>query len=108
MQLAKSLLLCCTMSLLVVATMNAQDGVASSGTAVVPRLVNYSGSAINEQSRPVTGIVGITFSIYNAREGGAPLWIETQNVQPDAKGNYTGPARRDHVGGVAPRRIHLG
>jgi hypothetical protein len=89
MQLVKRLLLCSTLTLLVVATMNAQDGAASSATVVVPRLVNFSGSAFNDQGKPVTGIVGLTFSIYNAQEGGAPLWLETQNVQADGKGNYT-------------------
>ncbi|HTZ96168.1 MAG TPA: hypothetical protein VMB18_07210 [Terriglobales bacterium] len=56
---------------------------------VVPQLVNFSGKTTDVQGRPVTGIIGITFSIYDAQEGGAPLWMETQNVQPDAKGNYT-------------------
>ena len=88
MQFVKRLLLCCTLSLLV-ATMNAQNSVTSPAATVVPRLVNYSGSAINEQGKTVTGIVGITFAIYNAQEGGAPLWLETQNVTTDARGNYT-------------------
>jgi hypothetical protein len=69
--------------------MNAQNGVTSPAATVVPRLVNFSGSAINDQGKPVTGIVGITFSIYNAQQGGAPLWLETQNVTADARGNYT-------------------
>jgi hypothetical protein len=68
-------------------TLAAQPEAQSS--AVVPRLVNFSGKASNDQGKPVTGIVGITFAIYNAQEGGAPLWIETQNVQADAKSNYT-------------------
>ena len=58
-------------------------------SAVVPRLVNYSGKATDVQGKPVSGIAGITFSIYKAQEGGAPLWMETQNVTADSKGNYT-------------------
>ncbi len=38
--------------------------------------------------KPVSGIAGVTFSIYKDQYEGAPLWIETQNVQANAKGNY--------------------
>jgi len=89
MQSIRDLLLCCTLGLLLSVAMNAQNTVPSSATAVVPQLVNFSGSAVNDLGKPVTGIVGITFSIYNAQEGGAPLWMETQNVTVDARGNYT-------------------
>jgi hypothetical protein len=88
MQFAKNLLLCCTLIFLASVAVNAQNGGPSS-TAVVPQLVKFSGSATNDQGKLVTGIVGITFSIYNAQEGGAPLWMETQNVQADGRGNYT-------------------
>ena len=67
---------------------NAQNNIASPASTVVPRLVNFSGKAI-EEGKPVTGMLGITFSIYNTQENGAPLWMETQNVQADPKGNYT-------------------
>jgi hypothetical protein len=56
---------------------------------VVPRLVNYSGKALDAQGRPLSGIAGVTFSIYKDQYDGAPLWLETQNVQADSKGNYT-------------------
>lgn len=56
--------------------------------AVVPRLVSFSGkAAMNGTS--VSGAVAVTFSIYSEQDGGAPLWIETQNVMADAKGNFT-------------------
>jgi trimeric autotransporter adhesin len=86
MSLVKKLLLG-SIVLLVSVAVNAQNN-AASATAMVPRLVNFSGKA-TDQGKPVAGMVGITFSIYSAQENGAPLWIETQNVQPDAKGNYT-------------------
>jgi trimeric autotransporter adhesin len=86
---AKSLLLVSTLILLVSAAMNAQQAVTASTTALVPQLVNFSGKAINEQGKPVVGIVGITCSIYKEQYEGAPLWMETQNVTADAKGNYT-------------------
>jgi hypothetical protein len=33
--------------------------------------------------------VGVTFAIYRQQDGGAPLWLETQNVTPDSTGHYT-------------------
>jgi trimeric autotransporter adhesin len=83
------LLLCCTQNLLLAAAMNAQQTVNSSTSAVVPQLVNFSGKATDAQGKPITGIAGITFSIYKDQYEGAPLWMETQNVNADAKGNYT-------------------
>jgi len=58
-------------------------------SVVVPRLVNYSGRATDAKGNIISGIAGITFSIYSEQEGGAPLWMETQNVTADSKGNYT-------------------
>jgi hypothetical protein len=56
---------------------------------VVPPLVKFSGKAVDEQGKPASGIVGLTFAIYNAQQDGSPLWMETQNVTPDVKGNYS-------------------
>ena len=61
----------------------------SSSVAAVPRLVNFSGKAIDAQGRVIAGVAGITFAIYSEESGGSPLWIETQSVKTDAKGNYT-------------------
>src|SRR5271169_3690068 len=62
---------------------------AAQASAVVPRLVNYSGKALDSEGRVISGTSGATFAIYSEQSGGAPLWIETQNVSADAKGNYT-------------------
>jgi hypothetical protein len=61
---------------------------SENSTAVVPRFVNFSGGAIDGAGKPVSGIAGVTFSIYKDQYEGAPLWMETQNVQANAKGNY--------------------
>lgn len=58
-------------------------------SATVPRLVNFSGKATDLQGKAISGIAGATFAIYKEESGGAPLWLETQNVAPDSKGNYT-------------------
>lgn len=34
-------------------------------------------------------MVGITFTLYSEQTGGAPLWLETQNVSADNNGHYT-------------------
>ena len=60
----------------------------SSSTAVVPRLVSYSGKVGGAQGTPASGVAGVTFAIYREQTGGAPLWLETQSVKIDAKGSY--------------------
>lgn len=58
-------------------------------TAAVPRLVQFNGVAKDSSGKPMTGILGITFLLYSDEQGGSPLWMETQNVQADAKGSYS-------------------
>ena len=55
----------------------------------VPRLVTYSGRAIDEHGKTISDVAGVTFAIYKDQEGGSPLWMETQNVSPDAQGHFT-------------------
>jgi hypothetical protein len=73
-------------ALLSASLLNAQQLASSSA---VPRLVNFSGKAADAQGKTITGIAGVTFAIYKDQSEGAALWLETQNVQADAKGNYT-------------------
>lgn len=56
---------------------------------LVPRVSKFSGTVKDEKGQPKIGVVGITFALYKDQEGGAPLWIETQNVPVDSKGGYT-------------------
>src|ERR1700680_1582233 len=67
----------------------AQTSIQSSQSQVVPRLVNFSGKATDARGKAISGIAGATFAIYKEASGGSPLWLETQSVQADAKGNYT-------------------
>ena len=76
-------------ALLTVSLMNAQQPASSLSSSAVPRLVNFSGKAADVQGKIITGIAGGTFAIYKDQSEGAALWLETQNVQADAKGNYT-------------------
>ena len=76
--------------LLLSALLSAQQAaVSTSSVAAVPRLVNFSGRAIDAEGKVIGGVAGITFSIYSEESGGAPLWLETQSVKTDARGNYT-------------------
>jgi hypothetical protein len=70
---------------------NAQEASQTSPLAspVVPRLVNFSGRATDTQGKTISGIAGATFAIYKEESGGSALWLETQNIQADAKGSYT-------------------
>jgi hypothetical protein len=61
----------------------------SSASAVVPTLVNFSGTLTNVEGQPLTGIVGVTFLLYKDQQGGSPLWLETQNVTLNKIGHYT-------------------
>jgi hypothetical protein len=70
-------------------SMNAQQTSSLSGSATVPRLVNFSSKATDIQGKLISGIAGATFAIYKEETGGSPLWLETQNIQADAKGNYS-------------------
>ena len=86
----------------VVYTTLAQTAAPNSNLAStqVPRLIKFSGTAQDETHKPVSGTVGITFSLYKDQQGGSPLWVETQNVQADAAGHYTallGSASADGV-----------
>ena len=75
--------------LLAVSPFGLTQNTASSTAASVPRLIKFSGVVKDEAGAPKTGIAGIAFALYKDQEGGAPLWLETQNVQADANGRYT-------------------
>ncbi len=64
-------------------------GSSAVSAQVPPPLLSFSGVLTNRNGKPLTAITGATFSLYAEQEGGAPLWLETQNVQPDKTGHYT-------------------
>ena len=61
---------------------------ASAENPGVPRLIAFSGTATNSAGPPIKDVAGATFAIYREEQGGAPLWMETQNIHPDAAGRY--------------------
>jgi len=69
---------------------------AAVGTsATVPPLIKVSGTLAHAH-----GSVGVIFALYAEPTGGAPLWLETQNVTPDEKGRYTIYLGVNHASGV--------
>jgi hypothetical protein len=64
-------------------------GQSSATGAPVPNLVNFAGTLKDSGGHPIQSVTGVTFSLYAQEEGGVPLWLETQSVQPDGKGNFT-------------------
>src|SRR5579872_6444491 len=66
-----------------------QIGSTKASNEIVPSMVNFSGMLTDSNAKALTGTVGVTFALYKDAQGGAPLWIETQNVQADKTGHYT-------------------
>jgi len=80
------LVICC------VGSMSGQQPAASANNrsnVVVPPLVNFSGVLNDVNGKALNRITGVTFLLYKEEQGGAPLWMETQNVYPDKTGHYT-------------------
>lgn len=67
----------------------AQESAVISTSHVVPSLINYNGVLKDSTGRTLTSLTGVTFLLYKDEQGGAPLWMETQNIMPDKAGRYT-------------------
>jgi hypothetical protein len=63
--------------------------VSATDTTVVPRMVRFAGAIKDDSGKPLAGIAGVTFALYKEQQGGAALWMETQNVQLDSSGHYS-------------------
>ena len=66
-----------------------QSSSPATSAAAVPNITRFSGTLSDLNGKPLTGITGVTFSLYKDEQGGAPLWIETQNVTFDKTGRYS-------------------
>jgi hypothetical protein len=66
----------------------AQQSATATTSGAVPNLVHYSGILKDVTGKTLTELSGVTFLLYRDQQGGAPLWMETQNVTPDASGHY--------------------
>ncbi len=61
----------------------------TSASASVPNFIRYEGTLHDSRGVAASTTAGVTFAIYKQQEGGAPVWMETQNVTPDTHGNYS-------------------
>jgi hypothetical protein len=66
-----------------------QSTVVPSSNIVVPAVTKFAGILTDGNGKPISGITGVTFSLYKDEQGGATLWMETQNVTPDKNGHYS-------------------
>lgn len=64
---------------------SSQPEAAAAGAPIVPQMMRFSGVAA-ERARDTVEVV---FRIYTVREGGEPIWSETQHVSVDRDGNYS-------------------
>ncbi|HET7206911.1 MAG TPA: hypothetical protein VFI95_10070 [Terriglobales bacterium] len=99
MKRVSSSALSCALCLLVWLSSALAQQTASS-EAIVPHLIRVAGALKDSAGHPLTGIAGITFALYHDQEGGAALWLETQNVTLDTKGHYEVLLGAEHSGGV--------
>ena len=79
---------------------NAQQSPTANPT--VPRLVNFSGRTTDDKGKAISGVSGVSFAIYKDQSEGAALWMETQNVSADAKGNFTA-----QLGAASPQGLPM-
>ena len=50
---------------------------AASNPSTVPTVIRFSGNLADANGKPLSGMVGVTFSLYKDQQGGAPLWVES-------------------------------
>src|SRR5437870_3551629 len=65
-----------------------QPAPAASAFAPVPRLVWFSGAFQPADGQPPQPVETVTVAVYRDREGGEPVWQETQRVPVHAGGRY--------------------
>jgi len=64
--------------------------VAAAGTAygAIPGVISFQGKLADDAGAASGDAVDIVFSLYDVSTGGAPVWSETINVDPDDEGRF--------------------
>ncbi len=65
-----------------------------------PGLVRFNGRLENWEGKSSPGLIGILFALYEDENGGAPLWVESQNVEVDPTGRYSVLLGSEHAAGI--------
>lgn len=86
----------CMILLALIAGCSSFAQITNPASSPVPRLVRFGGTL--PEGRGTT--VGITFALYKDQQGGAPLWLEAQNVVVDDSGHYEVLLGANHSDGV--------
>jgi hypothetical protein len=61
----------------------AATSIQQTSTTAVPTLIHYAGVLKVAHSAVISpATAGVTFAIYKQQDGGAPIWMETQNALP--------------------------
>ena len=82
--------LTCVVSLFTILFAAGNAPAQQTNASAVPSLISYSGTLPQPRSAAVSSrTVGVTFAVYKQQEGGAPVWLETQNVTVDSSGHYS-------------------
>lgn len=80
---------------------------AQHGATGLPSVVKFAGTLTSSDGQPLRGTVGVNFYLYAEQEGGAPLWMETQNVRPDSNGHYSAMLGSASAHGI-PAEVFVG
>lgn len=80
----------------------AQNSGAGSKDGAVDRskVLEYKTVLRDHNGNRITHVAGVIFDIYEQQEGGAPLWMEVQNITPDKRGHFEaliGSTKKDGV-----------
>ncbi len=74
--------------------------VAQTGGPSAFEVVEFRGVLKDLSGQPLTGLFGITFTLYQQEFGGVALWLETQNVEVDQDGRYKVLLGSQTIGGI--------
>jgi hypothetical protein len=69
--------------------MSAQVGSGEAGASTIPTIIKFNGTIRDPEGNAISGSQTVTFCFYAARNGGAPVWSETQSLTLDAQGRYS-------------------
>ena len=54
--------------------------IAGTGLTAIPDSIGYQGRLTNETGEPISGVITIKFSLFDADASGTSIWTETQDV----------------------------
>jgi hypothetical protein len=90
--------MCVCMLILTAGAARAQSGAPPADLQTsTTRLLPMSGVLVDDAGQALSGAVTVTFSLYDAADGGQLLWSETQQIKAEASGRY-----QTYLGMVTP------